>query len=259
MARQQLKIIFKYKTLNPQMTVRRVAEVFVRYGVKSPEFELSGRKLSAAQLLSKIGRAASFDIDGHGHNFLLGSLPKFQLDFLIIKSTSEGPMTWDDWISDFAEDSDFVMAWVVDVDYDHWQNAVDPREYEVVGKSYADLRLRPNGMPYPLDRMEIDTSGNPGRWRFGIGYIEAVGATMWLGSPFWELTGADKNKLENVTWLRRFEQAPNVLKIEAADICFTTGEGEFGKRQVQLRSLLFPQQIMDRRRTYYPASTSTHH
>jgi len=245
MAREQLKIVFKYKTLDPQMAIRRVAEVFVRYGGKSPEFELSGLKLSELQLLSKLKSAVSFDIDGHGYNFILGSLPKFQLDFLIIRSTSEATVTWDNWSSEFVGDADFVMAWIVDVDYDHWQNAVDPQEYEVVGKSYAHLPLRPNGMPYPLDRMEIDTSRNPGRWRFGTGYIEAVGSIMWLGSSFWELAGADKGKLENVTWLKRFEQTPNTSKIEVADGCFTTGEGEFGERQLLLRSLLFPQQVSE--------------
>jgi hypothetical protein len=108
-------------------------------------------------------------------------------------------VAWDDWVPGFAGDADFVMACVVDVDYDHWQNANDPLEYEVVGKSYAHLPLRSNGMPYPLDGMEIDTSRNPGRWCFGMGYIEAVGARMWLAPSFWELTGADRTKLESVT------------------------------------------------------------
>src|SRR5258708_1195921 len=117
MAREQLEIVFKYKGLSPQTTMQRIAEVFVRYGIKSPEFELSGRKLSMPRLLSKLKAATSFDIGGHGYDFILGSLPKFQLDFLIIRSTSEATVTWDDWISGFAGDSDFVMAWVVDLDY----------------------------------------------------------------------------------------------------------------------------------------------
>lgn len=239
--------------------MQRVAEVFVRYGINSPEFGLSGHKLSTPRLLPELRAVTSFDIDGYGYNFLFGSLPKFQLDFLIIKSTSEADLAWDDWVSAFDGNADFVMAWVADVDYDHWQNSTDPMEYEVVGRSYAHLPLRSNGMPFPLERMEIDTSRNPGRWRFGTGYIEAVGATMWLGSSFWELTGADRSKLENVTWLKRFEQTPNLMKIQAADACFTTGEGEIGERQFLLRTLLFPQQVSDRRGTSHPPSTSTRH
>jgi hypothetical protein len=261
MAREQLQIVFKYKTLDSELAMRRVAEIFARYGITSPEFELSGRKLRTPRLISKLKAAANriFDIAGPGYEFILASLPKFQLDFLIIRSTSEATVSWDDWVSGFVGDGDFVMAWVVDVDYDHWQNAKDPQEYEVVGKSYAQLPLRSNEMPYPLHRMEIDTSRNPGRWRFGIGYIEAVGATMWLGSSFWELTSADCTKLENVPWLKRFEQTPNVFKIQAADACFATGEGQIGERQSQLRSLLFPVQVSDRRDTSYPPSTPTRH
>lgn len=257
--REQLEIVFKYKTLDPQRTMQRVAKILLRYGINSPEFELSGRKLSTPRLLSRLTAATSLDIDGHGYNFLLGSLAKFQLDFLIIKSTSEAAVTWDDWVSGFAGDADFVMAWVADVDYDHWQNAKDPQEYEAVGKSHAHLPLRSNGMPYPLDRTEIDTSRNPGSWRFGTGYIEAVGAVMWLGSSFWSLTGSNREELENVPWLKCFEPSPDVIRIQAADACFTTGEGEIGERQVQLRSLLFPWPVSDRRDKSYPPSTSTHH
>jgi hypothetical protein len=256
MAREQLKIVLKFGTLNPQMIVQRVEEVFVLLGIKLPEFGLSGRKLSTPRILSKLRAATNFDIDGHGYNLIFVSLPKFQLDLLIIRSASDPTVMWDDWISRFSRDSDFVMAWVVDVDYDHWQNARDPLEFKVAGRSYAHLPLRSNGMPYPLDQMEIDTSHNPARWRFGIGYIEAVGATMWLGSSFWELTGADCRKLENVPWLKRFEQTSGLMKVQAADACFTTGEGEAGERQIQLRSLLFPQQVSDRRGTSYPPSSS---
>jgi hypothetical protein len=246
MANEQLKLVFKYDTFDPQWTMRRVAEILVCHGIGAPEFESDGLKLSTPRLLSKLTGVTDFDVTGHGFNFIFASLPRFQLDLLIITTTDGAIVRWDDWVSGLIEGDHFVMAWVVDIEYDHWQNAVDPQQYEVVGKSFAHLPLRSNGMPYPLDRMEIDTSRNPGRWRFGAGYIEAVGATMWLGTSFWELTRADKRKLDNLKWLQCFEETQSVTRIKAADRCFTTGEGELGERQLALRSLLFPYQIPDR-------------
>ena len=255
MAKEQIELVFRYKTLDPQRTMQRVAEILASHGIDAPEFELDGLKFSTSRLLSKLADATSLEVTANGLNFILGSLPRFQLDLLIIKSSSN--VCWDDWVSGLIEDTSFVMAWVVDTDYNHWQNAVDPQEYEVVGKSFAHLPLRPNGMPYPLDRMEIDTSRNPGRRYFGAGYIEAVGATMWLGPSFWEVTGADKGKLENQGWLQRFEQMHNVIKIRAADDCFTTDEGESGKRQLRLRSVLFPYPVLNRFGRGYSATSAT--
>jgi hypothetical protein len=259
MANEQIELVFRYKTLDPQRTMQRIAEILVSHGIDEPEFELEGRKLSTSRLLSKLTDATSFDVTGHGLNFILGSLPRFQLDLLIIKTIAEVTVCWDDWVSGLIEGASFVMAWVVDVDYNHWQNAVDPQEYEEVGKSFAHLPLRSNRMPYPLDRMEIDTSRNPGRRYFGAGYIEAVGAIMWLGPSFWELTGAGKGKLEHLGWLERFDQTRNVIKIKAADGCFTTDEGELGKRQLQLRSVLFPHPVMDRFGKSHSATSATRH
>ena len=246
MANEQLKLVFKYGTFDPQSTMQRVAEILFRHGIGAAEFTSEGLKLSTPRLLAKLRGATDFDVTGYGFNFVFASLPRFQLDLLMIKTTDAAIVHWDDWVSGLIDEGDhFLMAWVVDVEYDRWQNVVDPQEYEEVGKSFAHLLLRSNGKPYPLDRLEIDTSRNPGRWRFGAGYIEAVGATMWLGSSFWDATRADKRKLHNLNWLQSLEETQSVTRIKAADRCFTTGEGELGERQVRLRSLLFPHQLLD--------------
>jgi len=132
------------------------------------------------------------------------------------------------------------MAWLADSEYDHWQNAKDPLQYTAVGKSYAHLPMKSSGLPYPLEQKIIDTSANPGRWRLCDGYYEAVGAVMWLGEPFWQLTGADKTGVENARWLRASKPVPSVTCLQAANECFTTADGASGELQGKLRSLLFP-------------------
>jgi hypothetical protein len=81
---------------------------------------------------------------------------------------------------------------------------------------------------------------------------------MWLSSWFWGLTGANRQQLANVPWLQVFEQTPNVTKINAADTCFTTDEGDIGEPQLKLRSLLFPLQVLDRLGEAYPPSSTRH-
>jgi hypothetical protein len=245
MAIEQLTLVYEYERLAPERAIQRISELLVRQGIDMPEFELKGRKRSTSQLLSKLKGATSFDVTAHGFNFCHGSLPRFQLDVLYIRPTEDIVVGWDDWVSGFIDDTNFVMAWVVDADYNHWQNAVDLEEYELAGKPIDDIPLRQNGMPYPLNRMEVDTSRNPGRWRFGRGYMEAVGAAMWLGSPFWRLTGADRASLKSLKWLSVSEKTQKAISIRAADGCFTTSKGDIGERQRQLRSILFPEKAPD--------------
>ena len=103
--------------------------------------------------------------------------------------------------------------------------------------------MKSNGLPYPLEQKIIDVSANPGRRMFREGYIEAVGATMWLGPVFWPLTGADRQQVENTRWLRTLSPTPSVTRLQAAECCFTTGEGATGELQRKLRSLLFPKRV----------------
>jgi hypothetical protein len=138
------------------------------------------------------------------------------------------------------------MAWVVDVDYHHWQNASDPLQYRAVGKPYAHLPMKSNGLPYPLEQMIIDISANPGRWRLRNGYHEVVAAVMWLGNAFWKLTEADRTKIENADWLKVSNSISSVIKVQSADKCFTTADGEEGELQDRLRLLLFGDRISKR-------------
>ena len=97
-----------------------------------------------------------------------------------------------------------------------------------------------NGLRYPLEQEIIDTSSNPGRRVLRKGYIEAVGAVMWLGESFWRLCGADRKQVMDAKWLRVSNVGPSITRVEAAERCFTTAEDDSAALQTKLQSLLFP-------------------
>jgi len=138
----------------------------------------------------------------------------------------------------FTDSPDFVMAWVADREYDYWQNAEQLYQYTAAGRSYEGLPLISRGLPFPHDEAIIDTSRNPGRRAMRHGYIEVVGAVMWLGEPFWRLTGVDKKQVSDAGWLRILDVSPSVTKLEAAEHCFTAESGN-AELQARLRLLLF--------------------
>ena len=144
------------------------------------------------------------------------------------------------WTEPFTHCSGFRQAWVFDDEFCHWQNADDPLEYTSVDRSYAGLPMKSNGLPYPLEQMIIDTSGNPGRREVRDGYVEAVGAVMWLGQQFWQVTGTRKEDVLAQDWLTCRELPFDVLCVQASEQPFTTAEGQEGRKQDQLRALLFP-------------------
>lgn len=98
--------------------------------------------------------------------------------------------------------------------------------------------MRSNGLPPPLEQLVVDTSGNPGRRVLREGFVEAVGAVMWLGPSFWPATAAKKEALCAQEWLRCDELQGGVLRITAAGQPFTSADT--GAVQEGLRVLLFP-------------------
>jgi len=100
--------------------------------------------------------------------------------------------------------------------------------------------MKSNGLPYPLEQRIIDTSKNPGRCILKRGYHEAVGSVVWLGEPFWQLSGAEKSSLAYFDWLRVSHPEQNVIRIQSAESCFSGPDAKDGEIQRRLRKLLFP-------------------
>lgn len=63
---------------------------------------------------------------------------------------------------------------------------------------------------------------------------------MWLADKYFELTGADKQKLNDLEWLQVEQLSDTVIKITSWPELFTSAEGEQGKRQIELRKILYP-------------------
>jgi hypothetical protein len=132
---------------------------------------------------------------------------------------------WEAWAIPFVVLDGFVEGWVVDVEYNHWQNAKDPIEYAAAGRDFSHLPMKSNGLPPPLEQMEIDISRNPGRWVLRSGYVEAVGAAMWLSELFWDRVGRDhKSRMNPMGWPHTSEPAKGILEIRTSEHCFISEE-----------------------------------
>lgn len=241
MAVEELTIVFKHGTLDAEFALQAIRAEIAERHVPSSGFELYEAPADLAEVwprLKKAGRK-TFNLVGRGFMFHLGSVRNFQLDFLGIKSAGEQQLTWDKWASRFIGNPNFVMAWVADAEYEFWQNAEDPLEYTSRARPHEHLPRKSNGLPPPLEQTIVDISANAGRRLLRMGYYEVVGAVMWLGEPFWQLTGADRARVNQAQEFRVASLLPTVIRLEAAAKCFTTDEGRAGELQLRLRSLLF--------------------
>lgn len=171
--------------------------------------------------------------------FSFNFVPKFNICVISIEEIQEGVVAnWDVWLKPFILRNDFVQAWVSDVEYDYWQNICDPLQYEVAGREYDHLPKKSNGLPPPLEQIEIDTSNNPGRWVFRKNYIEAIGSPMWLSKEFWGRIDEDgKRELKNFSGLSIVIVFDSVVRLSVASGSFFDDSTEVIQRR--LRSVLY--------------------
>ncbi|MBS1912879.1 MAG: hypothetical protein JST22_12910 [Bacteroidetes bacterium] len=241
---KRIKFIYDFRSLDTEGVIHRLQALLVAHGIPITGYSLSGTELSLGQVIAELEKKGRriFTMRGHGLQIMTGnpSGPDCAVDFLSIETNGDYAIDWEECARQFASGPSFVMAWLVDREYEYWQNAEDPREHTSEGRSIEHLPMVSNNHRPPNQAMIIDVSGNPGRWRYRQGYTEAVGSTMWLGERFWPVTGADKDAVEHAAWLQVSHPMPSVTRIQAADTCFTTAEGESGELQDRLRALLFP-------------------
>ncbi len=241
MSVQAITFVFRHGTLRVEQSIRGIVSVLERYGFSGEKFRMDGVSGGIAMLASRLERKRqdTFDIEGDRFSFSQSRVTNFDLDFLEIKMEKR-QVACDGWATEIVKADSFVMGWFADVEYEYWQNASDPLQYEACGRSYTHLPQKSNRLPFPLEGMIIDTSQNPGRRILKKSYIEAVGSVMWLGMPFWNITGANREVVAKATWLNLSHPFPGVIRIQSADDCFTTGYGQSGILQEKLRNLLFP-------------------
>jgi hypothetical protein len=154
----------------------------------------AARRLKSIRKKSKAVGHCFRQIELDHLKFDAGNVGSRQLAYVeVCEKTPNAASDWNDWIRPFCREPEFVQGWVSDVDYDYWQNATDLLEYSAAGKASSHLPLKSNGLPFPLEKLDIDTSENPGRWTMHDGFIEAVGSPMWIGKEFFVVTGTTRS------------------------------------------------------------------
>ena len=71
-----------------------------------------------------------------------------------------------------------------------------------------------NGLPPPLEQLNIDTSQNAGVRKLCEGYVEAIGAKMWLTDSFLSLTGKSIDSILNNSSASIEQPHSGVYKLE---------------------------------------------
>lgn len=238
---KRFKFVFDVDSINGLQMLALVEEVLNKFS--SPlVFSLHGDKLDIKTLEKKILKKKSWPsgLMSGGYELRFGLLPALGYSFLVLEeSESYNNTELEEEIGPILGAEGFIQAWVSDVEYDFWQNATDPLEYECAGRSLSGLPMKSNGLPPPLDQMEIDTSGNPGRNVLRQGYIEAIGSTMWLGNLFWERVGMDRFSSISLLESQGFKVSDcgGFFKVVASDKVFF--DGSTLEKQCALRQILF--------------------
>jgi hypothetical protein len=240
--KEAMTSLFKPESVRVEPALLAIRDILAKYALPLSGYGNYGKSISFEDLQRAMRRIPKndFEIDGHGFQFWLLTIARSDLDRFEVRSKLPPDGFWNAWASQLFGNKDFVLARIFDEEFDEWQNREDIGAYEAAGKPHEHLPNTVSDLPAPLNRSIIDISRNPGRSIWRDGFIEAVGSTMWLGDPFWELTRADPKKVANTPWLKVSKPFPNVLRIQAADRCFTSAEGESGEIQNKLRALLFP-------------------
>lgn len=210
--------------------------------LKIPDrFYTDAGRFSSAQIQEEIASTGKWRSSLKTENlaFRFGHVSVMEHSFLIIEElVNDAAISWDDWVLPFLKFGEFTQAWISDVGYDFWQNATDPLQYKAAGRDYSHLKTVSNNLPPPLEQKIIDISQNPGRWILRRGYVEAIGATMWLGDAFWNRIGEDrkswvvKSKIIDTTLLET-----GIMRLQARIGCFTNEDTK--KVQEELRFVLY--------------------
>lgn len=202
------------------------------------EINLYHVPVKTSSLGRRLSGRTSFHIDVGEFDFHFSSVRNHRLAFLSIDGIDE-PMTRY-WVEAFAKTSSIVSARVYDSEYERWQNAEDPLEFESSGRTLEGVRMISNALPPPLEQMIVDTSMNPGRRVLRDGFVEAVGHRMWLGGEFdARVQGFRRDPLFAASWLHVVELNEGLLELEVSESAFL--DSDSAAIQDRLRALLFSQ------------------
>lgn len=236
MMEQELTLVYEHETTDAIGVWELLACHLAENNLSEDEYQVIDEVAPFKEVAELLKRRAKphFGIKGKIFAFDLAIVGACCHDAIRISGGSK--TNWDDWVVRLQEAGKFVQAFLIDKEYDFWQNAEDPLQYQARDRGFEHLPMISNGLPFPLEQKIIDTSNNPGHWVLREGYIEAIASPMWLGERFWKLTGSDKQAVE--TDGIEVEEVNGLTRIVAAEQPFT--ESTDVPMQKRLRSALFP-------------------
>ena len=129
-----------------------------------------------------------------------------------------------------------------DEDYEFWQNAHDPLQFQSRGRTLDGVQLVSNGLPPPLERNVVDISTNPGRRLLRRGYVEGIGHRMVLTEHFFErVPGSHRERVLLADWCEVHSMNNGSIEIVFTRSPFQEGDGS-EPLQNKARELVFGSQ-----------------
>jgi len=162
----------------------------------------------------------------------------FDLSRLDIKKIATSKEVAERLVSELVDDPAFIQARLYDEEYDRWQNMEDIAYYESEGRDHSGLPKKSNGLPFPLERVIIDITGNSGRWELKKGYVESIGSTMWVDKSLANDLGSNISVADSDDGFS-VSDLGHVLKIEVQEECFKSATGDEAEIQDRLRKKLY--------------------
>lgn len=231
----EVELVFSGTALEPAIPANKLTELLLDIyggGVKCLYYEKS-LKLSdlPKHVRSSQRRAFQFKVEDVEARFIV--LPNYQHSFLSL-ANSAGESAWPVLVNLFEQREDFFLARTYDRLYDYWQNMTDVRGLISLGLPTENIRFIHDNT-FNIDK--IDISCNPGRRVLQVGYVEAIGAEMWLGANY-HLRFPELNQHLPDKFI--FSSTNYITHITGDIPYFTRPVGEQQQMQDNLRKALFP-------------------
>ncbi|MCV2884709.1 hypothetical protein OE749_08375 [Aestuariibacter sp. AA17] len=195
---QRIEIIYELGALEPLQVWNEIANILSSID-DSHSLTIYGKNVKPSKMSEEIKKlkGKAFNIISETFEFHMVTVTNYEQILVQIESKKSVDDWWRIWIKKFIKLRGFVQAWIVDTDFNYWQNVSDPIEYKSRGKSCKGLLMKSNGLPPPLEQLEIDISKNAGLRKLCVGYVEAIGAKMWLSERFLERIGKSIEYISN--------------------------------------------------------------
>ena len=236
-----LRIIYRYNGPCARDLWQGFADTLQPYAEHLEGLRLDGIPLKSSKIYERLRSKAYFGIETDSFEFSFGRDGCRKFDSVMIKSKDLAVGMLRELANGLMFDPTAIYGWLVNMDYQFWQNVADMDTYRRAGRSLDGISIVCNGQPKPLTAMIVDISSNPGRAIFHNGHIETVGGIMWFKPGFFDLTGANRGDLLSLPFLRCGER-DEVLEVILDEDLLAHAEGDFtmSTRQNILRSTLFP-------------------